>query len=73
LALVGGARRIIGSYLGSSVPARDIPIFVDLWRAGKLPVEKLVSGVVDLDDINQAMDNLASGTTVRQIIDFTRE
>jgi len=71
LALVGGARRIIGSYLGSSVPARDIPIFVDLWRAGKLPVEKLVSGVVDLNDINQAMDNLASGTTVRQIIDFT--
>lgn len=70
LALVAGGRRIIGSYLGSAVPSRDVQIFADLWRRSKLPVETLVSDTVRLDNINQAMDNLASGTALRQIIDL---
>ncbi len=34
---VAEGRSLIGSYLGSSVPSRDIPRFVELWRAGRLP------------------------------------
>jgi alcohol dehydrogenase len=68
LALVAEGRTIVGSYLGSSVPARDIPIFVDLWRAGKLPVERLISSTISLDEVNRAMDLLASGAELRQII-----
>ncbi|QNJ93665.1 alcohol dehydrogenase catalytic domain-containing protein [Mycolicibacterium fluoranthenivorans] len=71
LALVAQGRSLIGSYLGSAVPARDIPRFVDLWRAGRLPVEALVSATVSLDQINAAMDALAAGTAVRQIIEFS--
>src|SRR5690606_29988723 len=37
-ALVGEGRSLVGSYLGSAVPARDIPRFVDMWREGRLPV-----------------------------------
>ena len=59
-----------GSYLGSAVPARDIPRFVELWRAGRLPVEELVSSTIPLDDINTGMDELAAGRAVRQIIQF---
>lgn len=70
LGLVAEARTIIGSYLGSAVPARDVPIFAQLWREGRLPVEKLVSSRVDLSDINEAMDHLASGQAVRQLITF---
>ncbi len=70
LALVAGGRSIIGSYLGSAVPARDIPTFVDLWRAGRLPVEALVSGTIGLDDVNAGMDRLAAGAAIRQIIRF---
>ncbi|MEO7061311.1 MAG: alcohol dehydrogenase catalytic domain-containing protein [Lapillicoccus sp.] len=70
LALVAGGRSIIGSYLGSAVPARDIPVFVDLWRAGRLPVEALISGTITLDDINAGMDQLADGLAVRQVIHF---
>lgn len=70
LALVAEGRTIVGSYLGSAVPARDIPVFVDLWRAGKLPVEKLISSTIALDEINRAMDLLASGAELRQIIRF---
>lgn len=70
LALVADGRSLIGSYLGSAVPARDIPRFVDLWRSGRLPVEKLVSDTITLDDINTGMDALADGRAVRQIVQF---
>lgn len=70
LSLVAEGRTLIGSYLGSAVPARDIPRFVDLWRAGRLPVEKLVSSTIGLDEINTGMDELADGHAVRQIIEF---
>ncbi|MGW0160398.1 alcohol dehydrogenase catalytic domain-containing protein [Mycobacterium sp. NPDC003323] len=70
LGLVAEGRSLIGSYLGSAVPARDIPAFVELWRAGRLPVERLVSATIALDDINTGMDELADGRAVRQIIEF---
>jgi len=70
LALVAGGRSIIGSYLGSAVPSRDIPVFADLWRQGRLPIEALVSSTIRLEDINVAMDHLADGSALRQIIDL---
>ncbi len=68
--LVGEERTLKGSYLGSCVPLRDIPIYIDLYRAGKLPVDRLMSDKVSLDDINEAFDRLASGATVRQVVVF---
>ncbi|MGA9488928.1 MAG: zinc-binding dehydrogenase, partial [Mycobacterium sp.] len=70
LGFVAEGRSLIGSYLGSAVPARDIPRFVELWRSGRLPVESLVSSTITLDDINAAMDQLADGLAVRQVISF---
>jgi alcohol dehydrogenase len=68
--LVGEERTMKGSYLGSCVPLRDIPIYIDLYRAGKLPVDRLMSDRIALDDINAAFDRLASGATVRQVVVF---
>ncbi|MDI9978873.1 alcohol dehydrogenase catalytic domain-containing protein [Rhodococcus sp. IEGM 1307] len=70
LGLVAGARTVIGSYLGSAVPSRDIPIYAQLWREGKLPVETLISSRIPLSDINTAMDQLADGKAIRQVIVF---
>ncbi|QIS05096.1 alcohol dehydrogenase catalytic domain-containing protein [Nocardia brasiliensis] len=70
LGLVAQGRSIVGSYLGSAVPARDIPAYVDMWRAGRLPVERLVSAHIGLDEINRAMDELAAGHALRQVIVF---
>ena len=70
LALVAEGRTLIGSYLGSAVPARDIPRFVEMWRDGRLPVEALVSSTIGLDQINEGMDELADGHAVRQVIEF---
>ncbi|MFF3223200.1 alcohol dehydrogenase catalytic domain-containing protein [Nocardia suismassiliense] len=70
LGLVAQGRSIVGSYLGSAVPARDIPAYVRMWREGRLPVERLVSAHIGLDDINHAMDELAAGHALRQVIVF---
>ncbi|WP_040810612.1 alcohol dehydrogenase catalytic domain-containing protein [Nocardia concava] len=70
LGLVAQGRSIIGSYLGSAVPSRDIPEFVTMWREGILPVERLISSHIQLEDINEAMDDLASGHALRQVITF---
>jgi alcohol dehydrogenase len=70
LGFVAEGRSLIGSYLGSAVPARDIPRFVELWRSGRLPVESLVSSTITLEGINAAMDQLADGLAVRQVMSF---
>lgn len=66
--LVAGSRTLIGSYMGSAAPQRDIPRLVDLWRAGRLPVERLQSATLDLENVNAALDALSEGHVVRQII-----
>ncbi|WP_280508061.1 alcohol dehydrogenase catalytic domain-containing protein [Nocardia flavorosea] len=70
LGLVAQGRSIVGSYLGSAVPSRDIPEYVRMWRAGRLPVEKLISARIELHEINRAMDELAAGHALRQVIVF---
>jgi alcohol dehydrogenase len=68
--LVAEERTLKGSYLGSSVPARDIPHYIDLFKAGRLPVDRLITHRLKLDQINEGFDRLASGTAVRQVILF---
>lgn len=69
-ALTGEARTIIGCYLGSAVPSRDIPKYAQMWTDGKLHVEKLITSRIRLDQINEAMDTLAAGDAIRQVILF---
>jgi alcohol dehydrogenase len=68
--LVGEERTIRGSYLGSCVPGRDIPNYISLYQQGRLPVDRLMSERMPLEDINEGFDRLASGHTVRQLIVF---
>lgn len=70
LAITAEAKTIIGCYLGSAVPERDIPVFAQLWREGKLAIEALISSRIPLDEINEAFDNLQAGRSMRQVIMF---
>jgi alcohol dehydrogenase len=70
--LVAEERTIKGSYFGSSVPARDIPRYIALFRQGKLPVDRLVTRSVTLAEINDAFDRLADGQVVRQVLVFDK-
>jgi Zn-dependent alcohol dehydrogenase len=68
LSLVAEGKTLMGSYMGSSIPARDIPRYIALWRAGRLPVERLLTSVSPLSDINILLDHLAEGTAIRQVV-----
>lgn len=68
--LVAEERTLKGSYVGTCVPARDIPRYVELFRQGRLPVDRLLSGTLALDDINEAFDRLHEGKAVRQVVLF---
>ncbi|GHG58302.1 alcohol dehydrogenase [Sinomonas cellulolyticus] len=70
LQLTAKAQTVVGSYLGSAVPKRDVPAFEALWREGRLPLERLVSRTIALEDINEGMDALASGEVIRQVVAF---
>ena len=70
LGIVAEERTIKGSYLGSCVPQRDIPRYIEWYQAGKLPVNRLLAGSMPLDDINSGFDALAAGEALRQTVLF---
>ena len=63
-------RTFKGSHIGTCVPQRDLPHFVSLYRTGRLPVNRPMSGRLKLEDINEGFDRLHSGEAVRQVIVF---
>ncbi|MDQ5903282.1 MAG: alcohol dehydrogenase, partial [Pseudomonadota bacterium] len=63
-------RTLKGCYLGSAVPSRDIPRYIELYKTGRLPVDRLITHRLTLDEINTGFDRLASGAAVRQVILF---
>ena len=66
--LVVDERTIKGSYMGSCVVRNDVPKFINLYKQGKLPVDKLRSGNICLNDLNQGFDKLAAGDAIRQML-----
>jgi alcohol dehydrogenase len=70
VAFAGEERALLGSYMGSCVPPRDIPRFIEMYRAGALPVDLLRSREIRLEEVNEGFDRLASGEVVRQVIRF---
>jgi alcohol dehydrogenase len=68
--LVAEERTVKGSYIGTCVPTRDLPRYIELYRRGKLPVDRLMSGRMKLDEINLGFDRLHDGKAVRQVVVF---
>ena len=66
--LVSDEKSIRGSYMGSCDPKRDVPRYLDLFLAGRLPVDRLRSGDIGFGQINEAFDALAAGTIVRETL-----
>ena len=68
LAFAGLGQSLVGSYMGSASPQRDIPRYLALWKRGRMPVERLQSASMPLSRINEAFENLAAGAAVRQVL-----
>ena len=68
--LAHDGKRILGSKMGSALPAADVPRIAALYTAGDVHLDELVSGTYPLDRINEAMDAMRSGAAVRNVIVF---
>src|SRR5690625_164544 len=68
VSLTAEERVLKGSYVGSCVPDRDIPSFINLFKQDKLPVDQLLSDIISLEEINEGFDKLAKGDSSRIII-----
>ncbi len=67
---VGAGQRILASKMGSTVLARDIPVLVQHYRAGRLKLDELVSGRFRLAEINDAIAASRTGTALRNVVVF---
>jgi alcohol dehydrogenase len=66
--LVAEERTVKGSYLGTCVPVRDLPRYIALYKRGRLPVNRLLTGHLKLDQINEGFDRLNEGKAIRQVV-----
>ncbi len=68
LSLAAEERVLKGSYMGSAVPSRDIPRYIRLFQESKLPIDRLVTHRLSLDDLNSGFERLAAGAALRQVV-----
>lgn len=61
-------KKLVGCLLGGVNSPRDIPRLVDLWRAGLLDLDGLITARRPLSEINEAFDDLRAGRGIRTVI-----
>jgi Zn-dependent alcohol dehydrogenase len=59
-----------GTFLGSARIHEDVPRLVDLYEAGELELDRLVSRKLPLAELPEALDRLRAGDVVRQVVVF---
>ena len=63
-------KRLQGSLYGSCAPTADIPWMIDLYRAGKLKLDELVTSTYSLDQIDQGFADMRAGKNLRGVVRF---
>ena len=64
---------MLGSIYGSSKPERDFPLTLDAYRSGRLPLDRLISHRLSLDEVSQGFDLMHSGEALRVVLDLKPE
>jgi Zn-dependent alcohol dehydrogenase len=62
-------RRVLGSVYGSARPERDFPALLELYRRGRLPLDRLVAERLPLDAAEEAFDILRGGSALRVVLE----
>ncbi|MBB3082356.1 NDMA-dependent alcohol dehydrogenase [Geodermatophilus sabuli] len=70
LELILFEKKIKGSLFGSSSPRADIPKLLDLYRAGHLELDELITTEYSLDEITKGYEDMHAGTNIRGVIRF---
>jgi Zn-dependent alcohol dehydrogenase len=66
-----GERRVLGSIYGSSKPERDFPATLSLYRSGRLPLDRLVSHRLPLDEVEHGFELMRSGEALRVVLELS--
>ena len=61
-------KRIQGCLYGSMSPTRAVPALLDLYRAGHLKLDELVTRTFTLDEINDGYAAMYEGSTLRSVV-----
>ena len=67
---VDTGKTLVGSIYGGAVPALDFPRIARLYLAGKLPLDRLVSHRIALDEVNEAFDAMRRRERARSVVVF---
>jgi S-(hydroxymethyl)glutathione dehydrogenase/alcohol dehydrogenase len=59
---------ILGCRYGSARPRHDIPMVIDLYRAGRLKLDELITRTYPLDDFEKALADLEAGELARGVV-----
>ncbi|WP_194833198.1 S-(hydroxymethyl)mycothiol dehydrogenase [Nocardia sp. XZ_19_369] len=62
----GGALK--SSWYGDCLPERDFPMLIDLYRQGRLPLERFVTERISLDEVEKAFDAMHHGDVLRSVV-----
>jgi S-(hydroxymethyl)glutathione dehydrogenase/alcohol dehydrogenase len=63
-------KSILGCRYGSARPHHDIPLFVELYKAGRLKLDELVSATYEVGDVEQALHDMHDGKLNRGVLSF---
>jgi len=66
-------RRVLGSMYGSSRPERDFATTLAAYRSGRLPLDRLISHHLPLDEVAQGFELMQSGEALRVVLDLNPE
>ncbi|HEX2045930.1 MAG TPA: Zn-dependent alcohol dehydrogenase [Gaiellaceae bacterium] len=61
---------VTGSFYGSCRPQIDMPLVLDLFMEGRLPLDRLVTRTYGLDDVNEAFAAMNAGEVARAVVNF---
>ncbi|MGY1673698.1 S-(hydroxymethyl)mycothiol dehydrogenase [Geodermatophilus sp. SYSU D00710] len=64
----GRGGTIRSSWYGDCLPSRDFPLLVDLYLQGRFPLDRFVTDVIGLDDVEAAFDDLRRGEVLRSVV-----
>ncbi len=68
--LIDNEKVITGAHAGGGIPALDIPLLIERYRAGTFKLDALISHRLELKDVNIGFELMGSGESRRSVIIF---
>jgi S-(hydroxymethyl)mycothiol dehydrogenase len=64
----GRGGHLSSSWYGDSLPSRDFPILIDLYRRGRLDLDAFVTETIGIGDVEEAFTRMQRGDVLRSVV-----